>query len=102
MMGEKIVIFALDPKLDWVIVTLVLTSAPKFLWYETEIVAENSYSGIWPFLEIQTLKTHNFWGLTLKQVKGLYTLCVYNHYEYPCMNGPSEWPTVLPTPIAQH
>ena len=67
MLGEKLVIFALDPKLDWVIVTLVLTSAPKFLWlevhfdklfwfwYETEIVPEKSYYGIWPFLEIHTL-----------------------------------------------
>ena len=32
MLEEKLVIFALDPKLDWVIVTLILTSAPKFLW----------------------------------------------------------------------
>ena len=68
MLSEKLVIFALDPKLDRVIVTLVLTSAPKFLWlevhfdklfwfwYETEIVPENSYSYIWPFLEIHNLK----------------------------------------------
>ena len=30
---EKLVIFALDLKLDWATVTLVLTSAPKFLWF---------------------------------------------------------------------
>ena len=61
------VIFALDPKLDQAIMTLVLASAPKFMWLvehfdefwfwnETEIVPENSYSAIWPFLEIHTLK----------------------------------------------
>ena len=32
MLREKLVIFALDPKLDWATRTLVLTSAPKFLW----------------------------------------------------------------------
>ena len=32
MLGENLVIFALDLKLDWATVTLVLTSAPKFLW----------------------------------------------------------------------
>ena len=31
MLREKLVIFALDPKLDWATMTLVLTSAPKFL-----------------------------------------------------------------------
>ena len=31
MLGENLVIFALDLKLDWATVTLVLTSAPKFL-----------------------------------------------------------------------
>ena len=30
--GVKLVIFALVPKLDWATETLVLTSAPKFLW----------------------------------------------------------------------
>ena len=50
MLGEKLVIFALDSKLDWATETLILTSDPKFLWlvahfdkhfwfqYETEIV----------------------------------------------------------------
>ena len=64
MLGAKLVFFALDLKLDWATVILVLTSAPKLLWlvvcfdkqfwfwYETDIVPENSYSGIWPFLEI--------------------------------------------------
>ena len=63
MLREKLVIFALDPKLDWAIVTLVLTSAPKSLWlvvhfdkqfwfwYETEIAPKNAYSAVWPFLE---------------------------------------------------
>ena len=32
MLREKLVIFALDLKLDWATMTLVLTSAPKFLW----------------------------------------------------------------------
>ena len=32
MLGEKLVIFALDPKLDQAIMALVLASAPKFLW----------------------------------------------------------------------
>ena len=32
MLREKLVIFALDPKLDWATMTLVLTTAPKFLW----------------------------------------------------------------------
>ena len=32
MLGAKLVIFALDLKPDWATVTLVLTSAPKFLW----------------------------------------------------------------------
>ena len=32
MLREKLVIFALDPKLHWATMTLVLTSAPKFLW----------------------------------------------------------------------
>ena len=32
MLGENLVIFALDLKLDWATVTLILTSAPKFLW----------------------------------------------------------------------
>ena len=32
MSREKLVIFALDPKLDWATMILVLTSAPKFLW----------------------------------------------------------------------
>ena len=32
MLWEKLIVFALDPKLDRVIVTLVLTSASKFLW----------------------------------------------------------------------
>ena len=32
MSREKLVIFALDPKLDWATMTLDLTSAPKFLW----------------------------------------------------------------------
>ena len=32
MLGEKLVIFALNPKLDWATMTLVLISAPKFLW----------------------------------------------------------------------
>ena len=32
MLGEKLVIFALDLKLDWATVTLLVTSAPKFLW----------------------------------------------------------------------
>ena len=32
MLREKLVICALDPKLDRALVTLVLTSAPKFLW----------------------------------------------------------------------
>ena len=32
MLGEKLVIFALDLKLGWATVTPVLTSAPKFLW----------------------------------------------------------------------
>ena len=31
--GEKLVIFALDLKLDLGTETLVLTSAPKFLWF---------------------------------------------------------------------
>ena len=65
---KKLAIFAFDSKLDQATETLVLTSASKFLWLalnfdrklwfsnETEIVLENSYSGIWPFLEIHTLK----------------------------------------------
>ena len=32
MLREKLDIFALDLKLDWNTVTLVLTSASKFLW----------------------------------------------------------------------
>ena len=32
MLGEKLVIFALDSKLDVGTETLVLISAPKFLW----------------------------------------------------------------------
>ena len=32
MLREKLVIFALDPKLDWATMTFVLTSAPKYLW----------------------------------------------------------------------
>ena len=32
MLREKLVIFALDLKLDWATMTLVLTSASKFLW----------------------------------------------------------------------
>ena len=32
MLGEKLIIFALDQKLDWATVNLVLISAPKFLW----------------------------------------------------------------------
>ena len=32
MLGENLVIFDLDLKLDWATVTLVLTLAPKFLW----------------------------------------------------------------------
>ena len=32
MLGENLVIFALDLKLDRATVTLGLTSAPKFLW----------------------------------------------------------------------
>ena len=63
MLGEKLVIFALNPKLELAAMTLVLTSAPKFLWlvvhfdkqfwfwYETEIVPKNAYSAVWPFLE---------------------------------------------------
>ena len=68
MLREKLVIFALDPKVDQAILTLFLTSAPTFLWlvvhfdkkiwfwYETEIVPENSCSGIWSFSQIHTLK----------------------------------------------
>ena len=33
MLREKLVIFALDSKLDWATVTLVLTSGPKFLQF---------------------------------------------------------------------
>ena len=33
MFGEKLVIFALDSKLDQATETLVLTSAPKFMWF---------------------------------------------------------------------
>ena len=32
MLREILVIFALEPKLDWATMTLILTSAPKFLW----------------------------------------------------------------------
>ena len=32
MLRKKLVIFDLDPKLDWATLTLVLTSAPKFFW----------------------------------------------------------------------
>ena len=32
MFWEKLVNFALDLNLGWATVTLVLTSAPKFLW----------------------------------------------------------------------
>ena len=32
MLGENLVIFALDLKLYWATVTVVLTLAPKFLW----------------------------------------------------------------------
>ena len=32
ILREKLVIFALEPKLDWATMTLILTSAPKFLW----------------------------------------------------------------------
>ena len=32
MLGENLIIFALDLKLDLGTETLVLTSAPKFLW----------------------------------------------------------------------
>ena len=32
MLRERLVIFALDPKLDLATMTLVLTSVPKFLW----------------------------------------------------------------------
>ena len=32
MLGEKLVIFALDSKLDSPTVTLISTSASKFLW----------------------------------------------------------------------
>ena len=31
MLGDKLVTFALDPKLHWATETLILTSAPKFL-----------------------------------------------------------------------
>ena len=83
MLGEKLAIFALCPKLDLANVTFILTSASKFLWlvihfdklfwfwYETEIVTENSYSGIWPFLEIRTLK----WIL-YKFVSKLHIFCM--------------------------
>ena len=46
MLGEKLAIFALDPKLDLVVVTLVLTSAPVDpLWstgQETRLPCERS------------------------------------------------------------
>ena len=32
MLGEALVIFTLDSKIDWVTETLILASAPKFLW----------------------------------------------------------------------
>ena len=32
MLQEKLVTFSLDLKLDWATMTLILTSAPKFLW----------------------------------------------------------------------
>ena len=40
MLGEKLVIFALDPKLDWATETLSLTSAPKFSWFEVHFNQE--------------------------------------------------------------
>ena len=68
MLREKLVIFALDPKLDWATLTLVLASAQKFLWLVVHFdkkflilvwnrnCARKYCSGIWPFLEIHTLK----------------------------------------------
>ena len=32
MLREKLVIFALELKLDWATMTLILTTAPKLLW----------------------------------------------------------------------
>ena len=68
MLGENWLIFALDPKLKLDTETLLLHSGPKFLcfvvvfykyfwfWYETKIVSEKVYAGIWPVLEIIPLK----------------------------------------------
>ena len=67
-MGEKLVIFALDSKLDRVTETLVSTSVSKFLWLYILISSFDfgikqklypkilTYSRIWPFLENHTLK----------------------------------------------
>ena len=32
MLGENLVIFALDLKLDWATLTFLLTLGPEFLW----------------------------------------------------------------------
>ena len=39
MKREKLVIFALDLKLGWATVTLVLTSPPKFLWLVVVLIS---------------------------------------------------------------
>ena len=69
MLGENQLIFALDPKLELDAETLVFHSGPKYLcfvvhfhkyfrfWYKTEIMSEEVYAVIWPFLEITSLKT---------------------------------------------
>ena len=67
-MRENWLIFALDQKLEIDIETLVLHSGQKFMcfvvhchkkfwfWYQTGIVPEKVYAGIWPLLEISSLK----------------------------------------------
>ena len=68
MLGENLLIFALDPKLKLDAETLVLHSGPKFLcflvhfhkyfwfWYQLEIVSKKVYAVIWPVFEITSLK----------------------------------------------
>ena len=68
MLGEIWLIFALDPKLNSAAETLPFQPGPKFLyfvvhffekvwfWCQIKIVPEKVYAGIWPVLEITSLK----------------------------------------------
>ena len=94
MLGENLLIFALDPKLEFDTENHVLHSGPKFscfvvhfckyfwFWYQTEIVSEKVYSVIWPVLEITSLN----WGFQIT-----YSLFQHSGWEMPkCQSLKSE------------